>query len=73
MSLYLDVDNRGTYSIHDITECDLNTILMALTNFQDPVNKASERLSREIGMHLHLQLNKLETNGQPDQIQDGKS
>ena len=72
METYLDVDNRGYYSIHELTPGQLHAIVLSLFNYRNPQERAQESLSGELGMHLSLQQNLLIKDGS-DKVSPGES
>ena len=72
MGTYLDIDDRGHYSIHELTPGQLHTIILSLLNYRTPREQAQESLSGELGMHLYLQQNLLIKDGS-DKVSPGES
>lgn len=71
MSMYLDKDSRGVYSLHDITSLELSAILSILSTYKNPCGQDLESTAFETFMCIEHQLLKLETNERPDTVSPG--
>lgn len=68
MSMYLDKDSRGVYSLHDITLEELSTILSILSTYRNPHVSEMESMAFQTFMSIEHQLLKIESYGQPGTI-----
>lgn len=71
MSLYLDKDSRGVYSINDITSQELSAILSILSTYKNPRGQELESTAFETFMCIEHQFLKLETNERSDTLSPG--
>lgn len=68
MSIYLDKDSRGLYSLHDITQQELSAILSILSTYKNPNERELELTAYVDFMCIEHQLLKLEANERPDTL-----
>lgn len=72
MSLYLDKDSRGVYSLHEISIEELNALRALLSTYRNPRYPELETTAFEAFSCIDQQLLILEANGRPQSIPHGE-
>ena len=73
MSMYLDKDSRGIYSLHEISIKELNALRTLLSTYQNPRYPELEETAFEMFSCIDQQLLILESDGRPQSIPHGES